>query len=74
MSEEFSKLEKELLTKYGSIFPPIDPTNPEHVLIINQWVPPQYPERKEFLITWQRVVDKVGFTVSQQKEIAISFP
>ena len=70
MAREFSKLERELFLKYGTIFPNLDPTNPEHDRIMKQYVPLEYPERKEFLITWQRVIDKVELTISQQKEIA----
>ena len=70
MNQEYSKLEKELLTKYGTTFPTIEPTNPVHEQILKQSVPLQYPEKKDFIITWQRVSDKIGLSLKKQKEIA----
>lgn len=67
----YDQLKTELTTTYGTHFPPLDHSNPDHRETLKGCASQRITQDQiDFLIAWRQVLDKTGWTLEEQKDIA----
>ena len=67
----YDQLKTELTTTYGTHFPPLDHSNPDHRETLKDCASQRITlGQKNFFIAWRQVLDKTGWTLEEQKDIA----